>query len=137
MTSATFAIVRCEVGGRSAGSPNSGATLLVAPRRRAPEERAYGIRLRDTQRAPIGSDCILEPHVDRKRCAWRFSAMRNSRHALPTDRAIANARLMLDLIGLACALGSRPASSSYCTFRRGSFANFVAARIEKIGRAHV
>jgi len=117
----------------SAGSLTSGATLLVAPRRRAPEERAYRIRLRNTQRAAIGGDCILEPHVDRKRGTCRFSAMPNSRHTLPTDRAIAAARLMLDLIGLPCALGPRPASSSYDTLRRGSFANFVAARTEILG----
>src|SRR5215469_17512185 len=50
--------------------------------------------------------------------------MPNSRRVLPTDRAIADARLMLDLIGLPCTLGSRPASLSYGTFRRGSFADF-------------
>ena len=83
-------IVRCEVGGSSAGSLTSGATLLVAPRRRAPEERSYRIRLRDTQRATIGSDCILEPHVDRKSGTCRFSAVPNSRYVLPTDRAIAD-----------------------------------------------
>ena len=107
-----------------------GATLLAAPRRRAPEERAYRFRLRDTQRAIIGSDCILEPHVSRKGSTCRFSITLNSRQVRPTDRAIANAQLRLGLIGLPCSLGSRPASSPYGTLRRGSFANFVAARTE-------
>jgi hypothetical protein len=112
------------------GEVRGGATLLAAPCRRASEERAYRIRLRDTQRATIGSDRILEPHVDRKRGTSRFSVTPNSQQARPTDRAIVNAQLMLGLIGLPFTLGSRPAGSPHGTFRRGSFVDFVAARTE-------
>ena len=113
-------------GGRSA------AALHYSPHHADahPKSGAYRIWLRDTQRTTIGSDRILESHVDRKRGTSRFSVTPNSRQARPTDRAIANAQLMLGLIGLPFTLGSRPASSPYGTFRRGSFANFIAARTE-------
>ena len=62
---------------RSQGEVRGGAALLAAPRRRTPEERAYRIRLRDTQRATIGSDRILEPHVNRKGITCRFSVTPN------------------------------------------------------------
>src|SRR6201987_1601122 len=56
--------------------------------------------------------------------------MPNSRHALPTDRATADAWVMLDLIGPPRSLGSWPVSLSFGTFRHGHFAHFVAACTE-------
>jgi hypothetical protein len=55
-----------ELGGAPGRSLCRGARLLVAPRRRTPEKRAYRIRPWYTQWATIASDSILEPDLDRQ-----------------------------------------------------------------------
>ena len=52
------------------------------------------------------------------------------RRAVSTDRPIADAGLVLDLVGLPYALGSRSARSPYSTFYRASFTNLVAVCTE-------
>ena len=108
---------------------SGGSGLLLAPCRRAPDERVYRIRPRHPQRATIAGDCVLEPHFDRKSGACRLKAMPDGRRTLPAYRVIANTP-SLEPTGPAWSLGSRSASLGYGAFNRGSFSGLAAACTE-------
>jgi hypothetical protein len=113
----------------------------VAPGRRASEGRARRIGPRDTQRATIGSESILEPHLDRKRKTRSLSGRAASRRTPPISRVIADAIpiicwLRFDLTKLRCTSGTWPDNFRQGTFRRGSIVSPVVGRSEIFGARH-
>ena len=84
--------------------------LFLASGGCASEERMHRIGSRQTQRAAILGDRVLEPHFDREDVSW-LSVRPNSGRAAPMDRVIATAVSTLgpslrDLSERLCNLGT-------------------------------
>jgi hypothetical protein len=111
--------------------------LLVTPGRCTSKERAHWLRPWQMKRATILGDCVLEPHLHRRRGAPHLSTMPNSGRATPTDREIAGVvsttrASLVDLTERRCSLGRRRRSSPYGAFLRSSRTSLSMASTERL-----